>query len=187
MEPGSKSKPTNHSTVGTRTADSSGTAGAEAGNANRNLPASAQTNQALNGNVAHSAAIAQVPLNIEIASAIDGETLAIYADQRLVATSPLSVTAAGENLHLEHSLPAGAHEFRVALYRADQSLHLERGGLAEIQPGNANLLSIKVVRHAKMLVKHDAALEILWPRTIAKTAKQGVAVADASAAIHTSR
>src|SRR5438874_906505 len=133
MEPGSKSKPTNHSTVGTRTADSSGTAGAEAGNANRNLPASAQTNQALNGNVAHSAAIAQVPLNIEIASAIDGETLAIYADQRLVATSPLSVTAAGENLHLEHSLPAGAHEFRVVLYRSDQSLHLDRVGLTEIQ------------------------------------------------------
>jgi serine/threonine-protein kinase len=123
-----------------------------------------------------------VALNIEIASAIDGETLAIYADQHLVATSPLSVTTSGETLHLERPLPAGPHEFRVALYRPDQSLHLERGGLADIQAGAANLLSIKVVKHAKMLVKHDAALEILWPGApAAKNGKPGIAIADASA------
>ena len=136
---------------------------------------------------ARSTAAAQVPLNIEITSAIDGETLAVYADQHLVATSALSVTASGETLHLERPLAAGPHEFRVALYRPDQSLHLERGGLAELQTDGANLLSIKVVRHAKMLVKHDAALEILWPGAIAKGAKQGVAIADASASTHTSR
>ena len=109
--------------------------------------------------VTHSTAAAQVPLNIEIASAIDGETLAVYADQHLVATSSLSVTASGEKLHLERPLAAGPHEFRVALYRPDQSLHLERGGLAEIQPGMANVLSIKVTRRARMLVKRDAALD----------------------------
>jgi serine/threonine protein kinase len=130
---------------------------------------------------------AQVSLNIEISSAIDGETLAIYADQKLVATSPLSVTAAGETIHLEHSLPSGAHEFRVALYRPDQSLHLERGGLAEIQSDGANTLTIKVVRRAKMLVKHDAALEILWPGAVAKGSKPGITVADASTAVHASR
>jgi serine/threonine protein kinase len=133
-------------------------------------------------------AVAQVPLNIEIASAIDGETLVVYADQRLVATSPLSVTSVGETLHLEQSLPAGPHEFRVALYRPDQSLHLERGGLAELQPGRANLLSIKVVRRAKMFLKRDATLEILWPGALAaKRAKQGDAIADASGAAQTGR
>jgi hypothetical protein len=184
---GSKSKPSNHSTVGGHAAALSATTGAETANVYGNSPTSSPIKPAITANVAHSAAIAQVPLNIEIASAIDGETLAIYADQHLVATSPLSVTASGESLHLEHPLPAGPHEFRVALYRADQSLHLERGGLAEIQPGNGNLLSIKVVRHAKMLVKHDAALEILWPGAVAKGPKSGVAVADASTAAHNSR
>lgn len=130
----------------------------------------------------HAPAIGQVALNIEIASAIDGETLAIYADQHLVATSPLSVTAAGEMLHLERPLAAGPHEFRVALYRPDQSLHLERDGLAEIQNASANLLSIKVVKHAKMIVKRDAALEILWPGAPPpKNSKPAETLADASA------
>jgi hypothetical protein len=134
------------------------------------------------GLTTHSLAAAAVPLNIEITSAVDGETIAVYADQHLVATSSLSITAAGETLHLERPLAAGHHEFRVALYRPDQSLHLERGGLAEIQAGAANLLSIKVVKHAKMLVKHDAALEILWPGALAaKRPKPGDAIADASA------
>ncbi len=134
------------------------------------------------GLTTHSAAATAVPLNIEITSAVDGETIAVYADQHLVATSSLSVTAAGETLHLERPLAAGHHEFRVALYRPDQSLHLERGGLAEIQAGAANLLSIKVVKHAKMLLKHDAALEILWPGALAtKRPKPGDTIADASA------
>jgi len=184
---GSKAKQSNRSNLGRHAAAPSATAGEETANTSDNPLASSPVKPAGTGNAVHSAAIAQVPLNIEIASAIDGETLAIYADQHLVATSPLSVTASGESLHLEHALPAGPHEFRVALYRADQSLHLERGGLAEIQPGNSNLLSIKVVRHAKMLVKHDASLEILWPRAVAKAPKSGVAVADASTGAHTSR
>jgi len=184
---GSKAKQSNRSNLGGHAAAPSATAGEETANTSDNPLASSPVKPAGTGNAVHSAAIAQVPLNIEIASAIDGETLAIYADQHLVATSPLSVTASGESLHLEHALPAGPHEFRVALYRADQSLHLERGGLAEIQPGNSNLLSIKVVRHAKMLVKHDASLEILWPRAVAKAPKSGVAVADASTGAHTSR
>jgi serine/threonine protein kinase len=137
---------------------------------------------------ARSSAVAQVPLNIEIASAIDGEILAIYADQHLVATSPLSVTTPGEMLHLERPLAAGPHEFRVVLYRPDQSLHLERGGLAEIESGAANLLSIKVVKHAKMLVKHDAALEILWPGAPPpKNSKPAETIADASASSHNSK
>ena len=146
------------------------------------------SNQAPAVTPAHSSAVAQVPLNIEISSAIDGEILAIYADQHLVATSPLSVTTPGETLHLERPLTAGSHEFRVALYRPDQSLHLERGGLAEIQGGTANLLSIKVVKHAKMLVKHDAALEILWPGAPPpKNSKPTETIADASASSHNSK
>jgi serine/threonine-protein kinase len=162
-------------------------------NAPENVSGSpANARETSNANVAitpvHTPAVAQIPLNIEITSAIDGETLAIYADQHLVATSPLSVTSSGETLHLERPLAAGPHEFRVALYRPDQSLHLERGGLAELQSGTANLLSIKVVKHAKMLVKRDAALEILWPGAPPpKNSKLAETIADASASSHNSR
>lgn len=133
----------------------------------------------------HATPVTQVPLNIEITSVIEKETLAVYADQQLVATSALSVTSPGEALHLERTLSPGPHELRVVLYGPDHSLHLERGGLAELQSGSDNLLSIKVVRRARMLVKHDAALEILWPGASAKPAKDnkaGVSVAEASPA-----
>jgi serine/threonine protein kinase len=135
----------------------------------------------------HSAA-PQAPLNIEISSAIEGETLAIYADQRLVATASLSVTSSGEKLHLERQLASGPHELRVALYRSDQSLHIEREGLAELQTASANLLSIQVVRRSKILVKHDWALEILWPRALpARISKLGDAIADLSVATRTNK
>jgi serine/threonine protein kinase len=131
------------------------------------------------------AATIQVPLSIEIASALDGETLAVYSDQRLLATAVLSVTSAGEKLHLERQLTAGAHELRVALYRPDQSLHMEREGLAELQVDANNTLSIQVLRHSKILVKHDAALEIIWPSSFAaRSARNSVRVADASASTH---
>jgi len=102
-------------------------------------------------------------LAIEISSAIDGATLAVFVDQQLLATSRLSITRPGEPLHLDRPLPAGPHEFRVALYRQDKTLQIEKQGLAEVQPGAPNLLAIHVVRRSKMLVKRNADLDILWP------------------------
>src|SRR5262249_2336526 len=46
------------------------------------------------------AAARAASLSIEISSAIDGATLAVFADQQLVATASLSVTLRGESLHL---------------------------------------------------------------------------------------
>jgi serine/threonine protein kinase len=183
-----KPKTSSHSTEASRsTLASEATEDAASNSRSASTSAPPQSKFASLAATAHSAAAAQVPLNIEITSAIDGETLAVYADQHLVATSALSITASGEILHLQRPLAAGPHEFRVALYRPDQSLHLERGGLAELQTDGANLLSVKVVRRAKMLVKHDAALEILWPGAIAKGAKPGIAIADASPSTNTSQ
>ena len=102
-------------------------------------------------------------LGIEITSLIDGVTVAIFVDQKLLATSPLSITRPGESLHLDRPLAAGPHEFRIALYRQDKTLQIERQGLAELQPNSPNLLAIHVVRRAKMFVKHNADLDILWP------------------------
>jgi len=109
------------------------------------------------------AAARAASLSIEISSAIDGATLAVFADQQLVATASLSVTLRGESLHLDRSLSAGPHEFRVALYRQDQTLQIAKQGLAELAPGSANRLTVHVLRRAKMLVKRNADLEILWP------------------------
>lgn len=106
---------------------------------------------------------AAASLGIEISSAIDGATLAIFVDRQLLATSRLSVTRPGELLHLDRPLSAGPHEFRVALYRQDQTLQTEKQGLAELQPGPSNQLTVYVVRRSKMLVKRNADLDILWP------------------------
>ena len=108
-------------------------------------------------------------LGIEISSAIDGATLAIFVDQRLLATSPLSVMRTGESRHLDRPLPAGPHEFRIALYRHDKTLQIEKQGLAELQAGVPNLLAIHVVRRSKMLIKRNADLDILWPSSITPT------------------
>jgi serine/threonine protein kinase len=109
------------------------------------------------------AAARAASLAIEISSAIDGATLAVFADQQLVATASLSVTRHSESLHLDRSLSAGPHEFRVALYRQDQTLQIAKQGLAELEPGSSNRLTVHVLRRAKMLVKHNADLDILWP------------------------
>jgi serine/threonine protein kinase len=109
------------------------------------------------------AAAATASLGIEISSAIDGATIAIFVDQRLLATSPLFLTRTGELLHLDRSLLAGPHEFRIALYGQNKTLQVEKQGLAELQPGAPNLLAIHVVRRSKMLVKRNADLDILWP------------------------
>ena len=106
---------------------------------------------------------AAASLGIEISSAIEGASLAIFVDQQLLATSPLSITRPGESLHLERPLSAGPHEFRVALYRQDNTLQIEKQGLAELQPGPSNQLTVRVVRRSKMLVKRNADLDILWP------------------------
>jgi serine/threonine protein kinase len=109
------------------------------------------------------AAAPAASLGIEIFSAIDGATLAVFVDQQLLATSALSITRPGETVRLDRPLPAGPHEFRVALYRQDKTLQIEKQGLAELEPGPSNQLTVKVVRRSKMLVKRNADLDILWP------------------------
>lgn len=102
-------------------------------------------------------------LGIEISSAIDGATLAVFVDQQLIASSPLSVTRPGESLRLDRSLRPGPHEFRIALYRQDKTLQIEKQGLADLEPGLLNQLTVRIVRRSKMLVKRNADLDILWP------------------------
>jgi serine/threonine protein kinase len=102
-------------------------------------------------------------LHIEITSTVTEGALAIFADRELLFTTNLVTATSGEPIRCEHALPAGAHQFRVALYKSDKSLRLEKEGLAEIRSDEANTLAVHVSHHAKLLVRREFALDVTWP------------------------
>lgn len=113
---------------------------------------------------------AQVPspkqlasLSVEIVSAIAEETLAVYSGQNLLISTRLDAAHLGEPLHFDCPLSAGAHPLRVVLYRADESLHVQKEGLAEIVSDGSNTLDIRIDRRAKFLIRKEATLEVSWP------------------------
>ena len=107
---------------------------------------------------------AQTPsLQIEITSAAKEGTVAVFADQELLVTINLPTERPGEPVRFERALSAGAHRFRVALYKSDESLQSEKEGLAEIGSKGPNTLTVHVNRHTKLLVRHALALEVVWP------------------------
>jgi hypothetical protein len=89
--------------------------------------------------------------------------LAIFADRELLFTANFATAARGESIHFQHALPAGPHQFRVALYKPDKSLRLEKEGLAEIRSDAANTLAVHVNRRAKLLVRREFTLDVTWP------------------------
>jgi serine/threonine protein kinase len=110
------------------------------------------------------AQVAPAPtLQIEITSAVTEGALAIFADRELLFTTKLATAMPGEPIHFEHALPAGPHQFRVALYKPDKSLRLEKEGLAEIRSDGANTLAVHVNHRAKLLLRREFALDVTWP------------------------
>jgi serine/threonine protein kinase len=102
-------------------------------------------------------------LKIEIDSTVADGALAIFADQTLLYTIDLKANAPGAPVKLEQNLPPGPHQLRVALYRADKSLQVAKEGLGEMRTDSTNTLHIHVSKKAKMLVKHENALDVAWP------------------------
>jgi serine/threonine protein kinase len=102
-------------------------------------------------------------LQIEITSAVSEGTLTVFADRELLFSIDLASEKQGRPLHFENALPAGPHQFRVALYKADRSLQLEKEGFAETRGDGANMLAVRVTRHAKLLIRRELALEVTWP------------------------
>jgi hypothetical protein len=82
-------------------------------------------------------------------------------------TTGLSEYAALDPARLERLLPAGPHQLRVALYRADKSLQTEKEGLGELRSDSVNTLTIRVSKRPKMLVRRETALDVIWPSAIA--------------------
>src|SRR4029077_1719753 len=108
-------------------------------------------------------AIQRVALRIKIDASVGDGTLAIFADHDLLMTTGLREYAAADPMALERSLPAGPHQLRVALYRADKSLQTEKEGLGELRTDGENVLTIRVSKRPKMLVRRETALEVIWP------------------------
>ena len=111
-------------------------------------------------------AIQRVALRIKIDASVSDGTLAIFADHDLLLTTGLREYAAADPMGLERSLPAGPHQLRVALYRADKSLQTEKEGLGELRTDGENVLTIRVSKRPKMLVRRETALEVIWPSAI---------------------
>jgi serine/threonine protein kinase len=110
-------------------------------------------------------------LQIAITSTSSDGTLAVFADQNLLFTTELHAGAAAEPLRLERTLPAGPHQLRVALYRPDKSLLVQKEGLAELRTDNSNTLEIRVSRRKKLLLRREDSLEVIWPSAPASPAE----------------
>jgi serine/threonine protein kinase len=111
-------------------------------------------------------AVERAALRIKIDTNIGDGTLAIFADHELLLTTGLRDQAAADPMSLERLLPAGPHQLRVALYRADKSLQTEKEGLGELRAGSENTLTIRVTKRPKMLIRREIALEVIWPSAI---------------------
>jgi hypothetical protein len=119
-------------------------------------------------------------LQLEITSTVNEGTLAVFADRELLFTTNLMTTTPGEPIHFEHPLPAGPHQFRVALYKADKTLRLEKEGLAEIRSDFANTLAVHVNHHSKLLVRRELALDVTWPAASVAPSERAATIAKTS-------
>jgi hypothetical protein len=117
-----------------------------------------------------SRAAERATLRIEIDSTVGDGALAIFADQTLLFTTELHATAANRPIRLEHALPVGPHQLRVALYRADKSLQVAKEGLGEIRTDTSNALHVHVAKRSKFVVKRETSLDVSWPSAVAPAA-----------------
>src|SRR5437899_924234 len=126
------------------------------------LPSSSPVNQP--------AAAPHSSLQIEITSAVREGTVIVFADRELLFSVNLAEEKKGQPVHFEHALAAGPHQFRVALYKADRSLQLEKEGFAETRVDGENTMAVHITRRAKLLIRHELGLDVTWPGGAAPTA-----------------
>jgi serine/threonine protein kinase len=119
-------------------------------------------------------------LRVQIFSAIAEETLAVYSGQDLLVSTRLDTAHVGEQLHFDCPLSTGPHPLRVVLYRTDESLHVQKEGLAEIVSDGPNTLDIHIGRRSKFLIRKEAALEVSWPNPLTAAGKYASQLAAAS-------
>jgi len=102
-------------------------------------------------------------LLIEINSPIAGGVLAVFADQDLVFTTNLSATTNGAAVQFKRPLSVGPHRLRVAYYKPDRSLQVEKEGLAEISASGENILAVHMKSRTGLLFHRAFTLAVVWP------------------------
>lgn len=116
----------------------------------------------------------QTSLHIDVVSEVSDNTLAIYSDDSLLLKTPLEPAHRGDTLRFSCPITSGEHNLRVMVFHSDKELVAQKENSSELHADGGNVMEVHINRHSKMLVKHQTALEIVWPsRTLA--AAQGVA------------
>jgi hypothetical protein len=115
------------------------------------------------------AAVAQTMLHIDIVSGVTDQTLAIYSGEELLLTTALQPEHLGDTLRFNCPISAGEHALRVVLYRDDKTVLMHKENNSELHADGTNNMQVRVNRRAKMLVKHETSLEVVWPSSTAAT------------------
>jgi hypothetical protein len=123
------------------------------------------------------------PLHVDIVSGVADEVISIYVGEELLLTTPLQAAHLGDTLRFDCPITPGEHAFRVVLSRADETVLVEKSNTSQIRAEGSNFLGVHVTRRAKMLVKHESSLEVVWPSTTAPIAAAVSARADSGLAL----
>jgi len=117
--------------------------------------------------------VEQTTLLINIVSAVTEQTtLAVFSGDELLLTTPLKPEQMGDTLRFNCPIVAGEHALRVVLYHADKTVFMQKENKSELHVDGSNTMEVHVNRKAKMLVKHETSLEVVWPsRTTSSSAE----------------
>jgi serine/threonine protein kinase len=107
--------------------------------------------------------LAKTSLHVDIVSGVVDETISIFSGEQLLLSTPLEAAHLGDTLRFDCPVTPGEHSFRVVVFRADDTVVVEKGSISQIHSDASNFLGIHVSRRAKLLFKHETALEIVWP------------------------
>ena len=120
-------------------------------------------------------AVEQTTLSINIVSAVaEQTTLAVFSGDELLLTTPLKPEQVGDTLRFNCPIVAGEHALRVVLYRADKTVFMQKKNKSELHADRANTMEVHVNRKAKMLVKHETSLEVVWPSRTASSSAEAI-------------
>jgi len=105
----------------------------------------------------------QTSLNISVVSDVGEETLAIYSDDNLLLTTPLESAHRGDTLRFNCPIEAGDHVLRVTVFHGGKEVVAQKENSSELHADGSNTMEVRINRRSRMLVKHQIALEIVWP------------------------
>jgi serine/threonine protein kinase len=127
--------------------------------------------------------VTKTPLHVDIVSGVADEVLSIYSGDELLLTTQLQAAHLGDTMRFDCPITPGEHAFRVVLSRTDETVLVEKSSTSLIRAEGSNFLGVHVTRRAKMLVKHESSLEVVWPSTTAPIATAVSARAESGMAL----